>query len=95
MDNNHPIIRIIEEDHHSRNFRKITIHIVEIVNIKITIQDQIETNLNFRLMPVPIQILEKEIIRLIDLKTLQTIDLEKISTIGIETNQIIETLDIK
>ena len=46
-------------------------------------------------MPVPIQILEKEIIWLIDLKTLQTIDIEKISTIGIETNQIIETLDIK
>ena len=35
-------------------------HIVEIVNIKITIQDQIQINRNFRLMTDPIQILETE-----------------------------------
>ena len=34
---------------------------VEIVKIEITIQDQIQTNLNFRLMPVPV--LEREIIK--------------------------------
>ena len=46
-------------------------------------------------MPVPIQILEIEIIQIIDLETVLTIDIEIIPTIGIETIQIIETLDIK
>ena len=93
LDDNHPIIRVIEEDHHTEEIREISHktvlvdHIVEIVNIEITTQDQIQTDLSFRLMPVPIQILEIEIIQLIFLETLHTID--------IETIQIIETLDIK
>ena len=98
LDNNHPIIRMIEEDHHTKEIHKnsrktdLVDHIVEIVNIEITTQDQIQTNLNFRLMPVPIQILEVEIIHL---ETLHSIDIEIIPTKGIETILIIETLDIK
>ena len=41
------------------------------------------------------QILEREIIQIIDLETLHTFDIEIIPTRGIETNQTIETLDIK
>ena len=58
-DNNHPIIRIIEDDHHTKENHEISHktdivdRIAEIVSIKITIQNQIQTNLNFRLMPVP------------------------------------------
>ena len=69
--------------------------IVEIVNIEITIQDQIQTNLNFHLMPVPIQIAEKEIIQIIDQETIHRIEIEITPTTGIETFQIIEILDIK
>ena len=65
------------------------------VNIEITIQDQIQTNLKFHFMPVPVQILEIEIIQIIDLETFHAIDIEIIPTIGIETIQTIETLDIK
>ena len=59
--NNHPIIPNIEEDHHTKKIHKISHktdivdQIVKIVNIEITIQDKIQSNLNFRLMPVPIQ----------------------------------------
>ena len=87
LDNNHLIIRIIEEDHHTKEihevFHKTDIvdHIVEIVNIKITIEDQIQTNLNFCLMPFPIQFLEIEIIQIITLETLNTIVIEFIPTI--------------
>ena len=101
LDNNHPLMRIIEEDHHTKEIHKISHktdrvdHIVEIVNIKIIFQDQIQTNLSFCLRPIPIQILEKKIIRKIDLETLHTIDKETIPTIGIETVQTIDTLDIK
>ena len=49
-------------------------HIIEIVNIEITIPDQIQTNLNFRLKPVPTKILEIEIIQTIDHETLHTIE---------------------
>ena len=69
-------------------------HIIEIVNIEISIQDQFQTNLNFRLIPVPIKNLDLEIIQTIDQETLQTIDIEIVPTIGIETIQTIETLDI-
>ena len=68
---------------------------MEIVNTEITIYDQIRTSLNFRLKPVPIQILEIEIIQMIDLETLHTIDTEIIPTIGIETIQTNNTLDNK
>ena len=61
LDNNHPTIQMIEDNHHTKQIRKISHktdivnHIVEIVSIKITIQ----TNPNFRLMPDAIQILKK------------------------------------
>ena len=70
-------------------------HIVELVNLKITNQDQIQTNPNFCLMPDPIKIQEIEIIQIIDLETPHTIDKEIILTIGIETIQTIEIPDIK
>ena len=101
LDNNHPIIQIIEDDHHTKKNYEISHktdtvdHIVEILNIKITIQDQIHTNLNFRLIPVPIQTLEIKIIQTTDLETLHTIDIEIFPTIGIETIQSIEIRDIK
>ena len=47
LDNNHPIIQIIVDDHHTKEFQKISHktdivdQIVEIINIKIIIQDQI------------------------------------------------------
>ena len=46
-------------------------------------------------MPARIQILEIKFIQKIDPETLHTIDIEIIPTIGIDTNQTIETLDIK
>ena len=67
-------------------------HIVEIVKIKITNQDQIKinTDLNRDL----IQILDIEFIQLIDLETIHTIVIEIYLTIEIETIQTVETLDI-
>ena len=67
LDNNHLTIRIIEDDHQIKKIhdfsRKTDIvdQTVEIVSIEITNQDQIQTNLNFLLMPVFSQILEKHI----------------------------------
>ena len=101
LDNNHSIIRTIEDDHQINKIHKISHktdivdQIVETVNIEITIQDQIQTNLNFCLMPVPIQILEIESNQIIDLETLHIKEIEIIPTIGIETIQMIEILDIK
>ena len=101
LDNNHPIIQIIEEYHHTKEIHRISHktgivdHIVEIVNIKITIQDQFQINPIFPFKTDPIQILEIEFIQIIDLETLLTIDIEIILTIGIRTIQTIETLDIK
>ena len=89
LDSNHPIIQIIEDDHHTKEIHEISHktdivdHIVEVVNIEITIQDQIHTKLNFHLIPVPIQILGIETIQTIDLETLHTFDIEIIPTIGI------------
>ena len=56
---------------------------------------KIQTNLNFRLIPVPIQFLEIEIIQITDLETLHTFDIKIIPTRATETNQTIKTLDIK
>ena len=101
LDNNHPIMRITEDDHHTKETHEISHktdvvdHTLEIVNIEITIRNQFQTKLNFRLIPVPIPILEIEIIQIIDLDTLHTIDIENIPTIGIETIQTIKTLDLK
>ena len=102
------IVKIVQENHfqitpihhnkdiHQNSHKTDTFdHIAERVNVEITIQDQIPANLNFRLIPVPIQILEIKIIQIIDLETLHTIDIETIPTIGIEFIQTIETLDIK
>ena len=50
LDNNHPIIQIIEDDHHTKEIHRISHkkgivdHIVEIVNIKIINQDPIQIN---------------------------------------------------
>ena len=50
LDSNHLIIQIIEHNHHSKEIQKISHKtdivdpIVEIVNIKITIQNQVQTN---------------------------------------------------
>ena len=101
LDSTHPRIQIIENDHHTKEIHEISLktgivdHIVKIVNIEIIIQDQIQTNLNFQLIPVPIQILGIEIIQTIDLETFRTIDIEIIPTIGLETIQTTKTLDIK
>ena len=46
-------------------------------------------------MPVPIQFLEVEIIRIINLETLYITEIEIIPTTGIEIIQLIEILDIK
>ena len=94
-------MQIIEDNHHSKEIQEIfhktgiVDHIVKIVNIEKTIQDQIQTNLNFHLIPNPIQILGIEIIQTIDLETLRSINIEIIPTIVIETIQKIEILDIK
>ena len=92
---------MLEDHHHTKKVHRfsqqtsIVDHMVQIVNIKTTIQDKIQINPNFRLWTDPIQILEIENIQIIDLETLHTIDIEIILTIGIETIQTIETLDIK
>ena len=70
-------------------------HIVEIVIIEKTIQDQIQINLISHLILVPIQILGIKNIQTIDLETVHTLDEEIIPTLGIETIQTIEILDIK
>ena len=86
LDNNHPIIQFIEDDHHTKEFHKISHktyivdQIVEKINIKIIIQDQIQINTD--LTTNPIQILEIEIIQIIDLETPHTIGIEIILTIG-------------
>ena len=90
------MIRIIEEDHHTKEIHKISHRtdmvdqIVEKVNIEITLQDQIQSNLNFCLMPILIQFLEVEIFQIIDQETLRIIEIEIIPTTGIETIQMIE-----
>ena len=99
LDNNHPIKQNIEDDHPSKEIHRISHkigivdHIVEIVNIKITIQDQFQINTD--LTTDLTQSLEIEVIQVTDLETLHTIDTEINLTIGIGTIQTIETLDIK
>ena len=58
-------------------FRKTYIvdQTIEIISIEITNQDQIQTDLNFRLIPVPIQ--------MIDFENLHIIEMQIIPTIGI------------
>ena len=60
---------------------------VEVINIETTTQDQILNQLNVCLMPVPVQILEIEIIRI---ETLHLIDKEIIQTIETKIIQMIE-----
>ena len=75
-------MQIIEDDHHTKEIHEI-FHKTGIVDhiVEITIQDQIQTNLNFYLIPVPIQILGIAIIQTIDLETLLSIDIEIFPTI--------------
>ena len=96
----HSIIRIlrtitIPKIHKISHKTDIVDHIVEINSIKITTQDQIQTNQNFRLILDPIQILDIKIIHLSVLETLHTINIKTIPMIGIKTIQTIETLHIK
>ena len=101
LDNNHLKIRTIEEDHQIKETHEISHktdvvdQIVEIVNIEMTIQDQTQTNLKFRLMPVPIQTLQIEIIQIIDLETLHLIEIVSILIVGIISIQMNEVKDIK
>ena len=101
LDNNHLIFPIIDADNQTKENHEIS-HKTDIrdqtvgtISVEITIQDQIQTDLNFRLIPVRIQILEIEIIQMIDLETLHIIEIENIPTIGIETIQMIEIIYIK
>ena len=99
LDNNHPIIQSIEDNHQTKEIYRISHkigivdQIVKLVKIQITIQDQIQ--INTALTTDLIQILEIEIIQIIDLETLHTIDLEILRTNGIGTIQTIEFLVIK
>ena len=92
------MIHIIVDDQHTKEIHKISLktHIVdqtvEIIDIKITIQDTIQTNTD--LTTDPLQILEIEIIQIIDLETPHTIGVEIILTIEKEAIQTIENLDI-
>ena len=72
LDNNHLIIRIIEDDHQTKEAHEtshktdVVDQTVEIISIEINIQDQIQPDLNFCLIPVPIQILEIDFIQMTD-----------------------------
>ena len=100
-DNNHLIIRFVEDDHQTKEIHEISqktdivYQTVDIISIEISIQDQIQIDLNFRLLPVPIQTLEKVIIQMIDLETMHIIETEIFPTIGIETSRMIEIINIK
>ena len=99
LDNNHLIIQFIEDDNQTKKTDEFSHktdmvdQTVEKISIEITIQDQ--TDLSFRLIPVPIQILEIDFIQMIDLETLHIIELEIIPMIAIKTIQMIEILNIK
>ena len=73
LNNNHFIIRIIEDDHQTKEINEISHktdivdQTVVIVSIEIISEDHIQIDLNFRLKPVPIQIIEIDIIQMIDL----------------------------
>ena len=91
----------MEENRHTKDIHEVSHktdivdQIVEIVKIEITIQDQIQTNLNLCLMSVPIQMLEIEINQIIDLETLHIKEIEIIPATGIEIIQMTKILDIK
>ena len=69
--------------------------IVEKISIEITIHDQIRTDQNIHLIPVPTHSLEIDTIAMIDQEIHRKIDLEVIPTRGIEATQIVEINDIK
>ena len=92
QENNHLITLVTEVDHQKKEFQEssqkidIVDQIVSIISIEITIHNQIQTEENIRLIPVPIQILGIDI----DHETHHTVETETIQTIGIEVIQIIE-----
>ena len=97
--NNHLKIRTIECNHQTKESHGISHKLdivdqtVELISIEIIIQDQIQADLSFRLIPVPIQILEILTIPMINLETSNDqsdhiIEIEIIPTIGIETVQM-------
>ena len=63
---------------------------VKMISIETTIHDQIQTEENFHLIPVPIQTLGIDTIQTIDLETRLTIETGTIPTIGIKAIQMIE-----
>ena len=101
LDNNHLIIRTTEDDQQTNEIHKnphktdIIDQTVEIISIEITIQDQIQTDLNFRLIPVPIQFLEIETIHMIYPEILHMIEIEITPTIDIESIHMIKIILIK
>ena len=68
---------------------------VEILSVETTIHDQIQTDQNIRLKPVPIHTLEIDTIQMTDQEILRTIKTEIIPTIRIEATRKIEFKDIK
>ena len=92
---------IIEADRQNKEIQviseKIDIvdQIVKTISIETTIHDQIQTNLNNRLIPVLNQTLEIDTIQMIDHDTHHTIETGIIPTIEIEATQIVEISDIK
>ena len=96
QENNHLLTLVTEVDHQNKEIHEsshkidIVDQIVSIISIEITNHDQIQTEENIRLIPVPIQILGIDTIQTIDHETHHTIETETIETIGIEVIQIIE-----
>ena len=68
LDTIHIIIQTIEDDHQPKKNHEVSHktdivdQTVKVISIEITIQDQIQADLNFRLISVPIQILAIEFI---------------------------------
>ena len=96
QETNHSLTLVIEVDHQNKEIPEISHKIdtvdqtVKMISIEITIHDQIQTEENIRLIPVPIEILGIDTIQTIDHETHHAIETETIQTIGIEVIQTIE-----
>ena len=92
---NHFIFLVIEAGHQNKEIQEISHkididQIVKIISIETTIHNQIQTEENFHLIPVPIQTLGIDTIQTIDHETHPTIETGTIPKIEIEAIQIIE-----
>ena len=96
QETSHLTTQVIEVDHQIKKIHEVSHkidivdQIVKIISIETTIYDQIQTEENIRLIPVPIQILKIDTIQTIDHETHHAIQIETNQTIGIEVIQIIE-----